>query len=141
MDFRIVMDKKLLVFLILVSFSLVEVVLIKIFVGFEVIVQGQQEYIEVYFLGKNFGKYYVMVNFDIVIFFDLVSLYNKLELDVDDQKIVYIVKEKLLQLLVCYGELVCGYVCIDLGCGFLNIDMLEIIYNDEESLVMLFINL
>ena len=37
-----------------------------------------------------------MVNLDTVTFLDPASLYNKLELDVDDQKIAHIVKEKRL---------------------------------------------
>lgn len=73
-----------------------------------------------------------MVNLDTVTFLDPASLYNKLELDVDDQKIAHIVKEKLSQPLARHGELACGYVRTDSGCGFLNTDTLEIIYNDEE---------
>ncbi|ARA37710.1 fimbrial protein [Escherichia coli] len=140
MDFRIAMDKKLLALLILASLSPAEAALTKIPAGFEVIAQGQQEYIEVYFSGKNLGKYYAMVNLDTVTFLDPTSLYNKLELDVDDQKIAHIVKEKLSQPLARHGELACGYVRTDSGCGFLNTDTLEIIYNDEESSATLFIN-
>ena len=81
-----------------------------------------------------------MVNLDTVTFLDPASLYNKLELDVDDQKIAHIVKEKLSQPLARHGELACGYVRTDSGCGFLNTDTLEIIYNDEESSATLFIN-
>ncbi len=134
------MDKKLLALLILASLSPAEAALTKIPAGFEVIAQGQQEYIEVYFSGKNLGKYYAMVNLDTVTFLDPTSLYNKLELDVDDQKIAHIVKEKLSQPLARHGELACGYVRTDSGCGFLNTDTLEIIYNDEESSATLFIN-
>lgn len=134
------MDKKLLALLILASLSPAEAALTKIPAGFEVIAQGQQEYIEVYFSGKNLGKYYAMVNLDTVTFLDPASLYNKLELDVDDQKIAHIVKEKLSQPLARHGELACGYVRTDSGCGFLNTDTLEIIYNDEESSATLFIN-
>ncbi|EKM0567491.1 hypothetical protein PTU02_003869, partial [Escherichia coli] len=54
------MDKKLLALLILASLSPAEAALTKIPAGFEVIAQGQQEYIEVYFSGKNLGKYYAM---------------------------------------------------------------------------------
>ncbi len=71
----------------LASLSPAETALTKI-AGFEVIAQGQQEYIEVYF-SKNLGKYYAMVNLDTVTFLDPASLYNKLELDVDDQKIAH----------------------------------------------------
>ncbi|TEV11978.1 hypothetical protein E2134_13090 [Escherichia coli] len=46
------MDKKLLALLILASLSPAEAALTKIPAGFEVIAQGQQEYIEVYFQGK-----------------------------------------------------------------------------------------
>ena len=46
--------------------------------------------------GKSLGKYYAMVNLDTVTFLDSTSLYSKLELDADDQKISRIVKEKLL---------------------------------------------
>ncbi|EOU2794627.1 TcfC E-set like domain-containing protein [Escherichia coli] len=134
------MDKKLLALLILASLSPAEATLTKIPAGFEVIAQGQQEYIEVYFSGKSIGKYYAMVNLDTVTFLDPASLYNKLELDVDDQKIAHIVKEKLSQPLARHGELACGYVRTDSGCGFLNTDTLEIIYNDEESSATLFIN-
>lgn len=134
------MDKKLLALLNLASLSPAEAALTKIPAGFEVIAQGQQEYIEVYFSGKNLGKYYAMVNLDTVTFLDPASLYNKLELDVDDQKIAHIVKEKLSQPLARHGELACGYVRTDSGCGFLNTDTLEIIYNDEESSATLFIN-
>ncbi|ELD0445725.1 MULTISPECIES: TcfC E-set like domain-containing protein [Enterobacteriaceae] len=134
------MDKKLLALLILASLSPAEAALTKIPAGFEVIAQGQQEYIEVYFSGKNLGKYYAMVNLDTVTFLDPASLYNKLELDVDDQKIAHIVKEKLSQPLARHGELACGYVRTDSGCGFLNTDTLEIIFNDEESSATLFIN-
>ncbi|HHL4464018.1 TPA: CfaE/CblD family pilus tip adhesin [Escherichia coli] len=134
------MDKKLLALLILASLSPAEATLTKIPAGFEVIAQGQQEYIEVYFSGKSLGKYYAMVNLDTVTFLDPASLYNKLELDVDDQKIAHIVKEKLSQPLARHGELACGYVRTDSGCGFLNTDTLEIIYNDEESSATLFIN-
>ncbi|END37868.1 hypothetical protein ECP030529313_3311, partial [Escherichia coli p0305293.13] len=56
------MDKKLLALLILASLSPAEATLTKIPAGFEVIAQGQQEYIEVYFSGKSLGKYYAMVN-------------------------------------------------------------------------------
>lgn len=62
------MDKKLLALLILASLSPAEAALTKIPAGFEVIAQGQQEYIEVYFSGKNLGKYYAMVNLDTVTF-------------------------------------------------------------------------
>ena len=134
------MDKKLLALLILASLSPAEATLTKIPAGFEVIAQGQQEYIKVYFSGKSVGKYYAMVNLDTVTFLDPASLYNKLELDVDDQKIAHIVKEKLSQPLARHGELACGYVRTDSGCGFLNTDTLEIIYNDEESSATLFIN-
>ncbi|STI79857.1 putative outer membrane usher protein [Escherichia coli] len=47
------MDKKLLALLILASLSPAEATLTKIPAGFEVIAQGQQEYIEVYFSGKK----------------------------------------------------------------------------------------
>ncbi|HFR1537693.1 TPA: fimbrial protein, partial [Shigella sonnei] len=116
------MDKKLLALLILASLSPAEATLTEIPAGFEVIAQGQQEYIEVYFSGKSLGKYYAMVNLDTVTFLDPASLYNKLELDVDDQKIAHIVKEKLSQPLARHGELACGYVRTDSGCGFLNTD-------------------
>lgn len=46
------MDKKLLALLIPASLSPAEAALTKIPAGFEVIAQGQQEYIEVYFSGK-----------------------------------------------------------------------------------------
>ncbi len=49
-----------------------------------------------FFRGKSLGKYYAMVNLDTVTFLDPASLYNKLELDVDDQKIAHIVKEKII---------------------------------------------
>lgn len=52
----------------------------------------------------------------------------------------HIAKEKLSQPLARHGELACGYVRTDSGCGFLNTDTLEIIYNDEESSATLFIN-
>ncbi|MFP1453368.1 hypothetical protein ACLB1N_29025 [Escherichia coli] len=48
-------------------------------------------------------------------------------------------KEKLSQPLARHGELACGYVRTDSGCGFLNTDTLEI-DNDEESSATLFIN-
>ena len=95
MDFRIAMDKKLLALLILASLSPAEAALTKIPAGFEVIAQGQQEYIEVYFSGKNLGKYYAMVNLDTVTFLDPASLYNKLELDVDDLSIKATTTEQL----------------------------------------------
>ena len=47
------MDKKLLALLILASLSPAKATLTKIPAGFEVIAQGQQEYIEVYFSGKS----------------------------------------------------------------------------------------
>ncbi|MXC59131.1 hypothetical protein FQZ34_24760, partial [Escherichia coli] len=62
------MDKKLLALLILASLSPAEATLTKIPAGFEVIAQGQQEYIEVCFSGKSLGKYYAMVNLDTVTF-------------------------------------------------------------------------
>lgn len=72
--------------MILASLSLAKATLTKIPAGFEVIAQGQQEYIEVYFAGKSLGKYYAMVNLDTVTFLDSSSLYSKLELSTDDQK-------------------------------------------------------
>ena len=56
------------------------------------------------FQGKVSVKYYAMVNLDTVTFLDPASLYNKLELDVDDQKIAHIVKEKLSQPLARHGD-------------------------------------
>ncbi len=122
------------------SLSPAKATLTKIPAGFEVIAQGQQEYIEVYFAGKSLGKYYAMVNLDTVTFLDSTSLYSKLELDADDQKISRIVKEKLSQPLARHGELACGFVRTDSGCGFLNTDTVEIIFNDEESSATLFLN-
>lgn len=46
------MDKKLLALLILASLSPAKATLTKIPAGFEVIAQGQQEYIEVFLQGK-----------------------------------------------------------------------------------------
>ena len=134
------MDKKLLALLILASLSPAKATLTKIPAGFEVIAQGQQEYIEVYFAGKSLGKYYAMVNLDTVTFLDSSSLYSKLELSTDDQKIAHTVKEKLSQPLARHGELACGFVRTDSGCGFLNTETVEIIYNDEESSATLFLN-
>lgn len=49
-------------------------------------------------------------------------------------------KEKLSQPLARHGELACGFVRTDSGCGFLNTETVEIIYNDEESSATLFLN-
>lgn len=94
------MDKKLLAIFILASLSPAWATLTKIPAGFEVIAQGQQEYIEVYYAGKSLGKYYAMVNLDTVTFLDSTGLYNKLELDAEDQKIAQIVKARLSQPLI-----------------------------------------
>lgn len=134
------MDKKLLALLILTSLCPVRASLTKIPAGFEVIAQGQQEYIEVYYSGKSLGKYYAMVNLDSVTFLDPANIYNKLELDTEDQKIAQTIKARLSQPLARHGELACGYARTDSGCGFLNTDSVEIIFNDEDSSATLFLN-
>ena len=81
-----------------------------------------------------------MVNLDTHgAFLDPASLYNKLELDVDDQKIAHIVKEKLSQPLAHTVNWL-AVMCILTQSVVLNTDTLEIIYNDEESSAALFIN-
>ena len=140
MDFRLPWIKNYWLFLITASLSPAEATLTKIPPGFEVIAPGTAEYIEVYFSGKSLGKYYAMVNLDTVTFLDPASLYNKLELDVERSENRAYSERKLSQPLAHHGELACGYVRTDSGCGFLNTDTLEIIYNDEESSATLFIN-
>lgn len=133
------MDKKILALLILSCLSPARAALTKIPAGFEVIAQGQQEYIEVFFAGKSLGKYYAMVNLDTVTFNESESLFNKLELDTEDRKVVNTIKEKLSQPLARHGELACAYMHTNNGCGYLNTDSVDIIYNDEEGSVTLFL--
>lgn len=134
------MDKKILALLILSCLSPARAALTKIPAGFEVIAQGQHEYIEVFFAGKSLGKYYAMVNLDTVTFNESESLFNKLELDTEDRKVANTIKEKLSQPLARHGELACAYMHTNNGCGYLNTDSVDIIYNDEEGSVTLFLN-
>lgn len=107
--------------------------------GFESIVLGQQEYIDVYLAGKNLGKFYATVNLDSVKFEQPDKLITAMELGENRQRIRTI-SAKLNQPLARHGELACSAINNSIGCGYLTTNDVALIYNDEKNAVTLFLN-
>ncbi|MEG1113301.1 MAG: fimbrial protein, partial [Hafnia sp.] len=107
--------------------------------GFEAIVQGQQEYIDVYLAGRNLGKFYATVNLDTVKFEQPQKIITAMALGNDQDRIKTVVA-KLSQPLERHGELACSTVNSGAGCGYLTTNDVALIYNDEQNAVNLFLN-
>lgn len=106
--------------------------------GFEVIVLGQQEYVDVWLGGRNIGKFYATVNLDTVKFDDPQKVITAMALG-DDKNIVSKVSAKLKKPLKRNGELACSAINTSTGCGYLVTDDVALIYNDELNAVNLFL--
>ncbi|WP_253377843.1 TcfC E-set like domain-containing protein [unidentified bacterial endosymbiont] len=107
--------------------------------GFEAIVLGQQEYIDVYLAGHNLGKFYATVNLDTVKFEQPQKIVTAMALGNDPDRIKT-VTAKLSQPLERHGELACSAINNSVGCGYLATKDVALIYNDEQNAVTLFLN-
>lgn len=107
--------------------------------GFESIVFGQQEYIDVYLAGRNLGKFYATVNLDTVKFEQPQKLIAAI-LSGSDQSHISAISTKLNQPLPRHGELACTAINSGPGCGFIDTDDVALIYNDEQNAVSVFLN-
>lgn len=107
--------------------------------GFEAIVQGQQEYLDVYLAGRNLGKFYATVNLDTVKFEQPEKVIAAMALG-NDQSRIGPVATKLSQPLERHGELACTAINNIAGCGYLVTKDVALIYNDEQNTVTLFLN-
>lgn len=107
--------------------------------GFEAIVQGQQEYVDVYLAGRNLGKFYATVSLDTVKFEQPEKIIAAMALGNDRGRIGPIAA-KLNQPLERHGELACTAVNNSAGCGYLVTKDVALIYNDEQNAVTLFLN-
>ncbi|MEO3990612.1 TcfC E-set like domain-containing protein [Pseudocitrobacter cyperus] len=108
--------------------------------GFEVIVLGQQEYVDVYLAGRHLGKFFATVNIDTVKFEAPQKIIAAMALDDDDKSHLPELTARLSQPLARNGELACSSINNSPGCGYLNPDDVALIYNDEQNAVTLFLN-
>ncbi|EAN4330543.1 fimbrial protein [Salmonella enterica] len=107
--------------------------------GFEAIVLGQQEYVDVYFAGRNLGKFYATVNLDTVKFEQPQKIITAMALG-DDKERTQTIAAKLSQPLERHGEQACSVINNSTGCGYLSTQDVALIYNDEQNAVTLFLN-
>ncbi len=107
--------------------------------GFEIIVLGQQEYLDVYLAGRNLGKYFATVSLDTVKFDQPQKIIAAMGLDNDPARLKAITA-KLSQPLERHGELACSIINHSTGCGYLTTNDVALIYNDEQNSVSLFLN-
>lgn len=107
--------------------------------GFEVIVLGQKEYVDVWLAGRNLGKYYATVNLDTVKFDRPERILDAMALD-GDIRVKKAIAEKLSQPLERHGEVACTAINNSTGCDYLKTDDVALIYNDEKNAVNLFLN-
>lgn len=133
------MKKSILGLLIFSIFNTTQARTNKIPPGFEAIVLGQQEYVDVYLGGRNLGKFFATVNLDTVKFKEPQKLIAAMSLG-DDQNIIKTVDSKLQHPLARHGELACSAINNSAGCGYLTTDDVALIYNDEQNTVNLFLN-
>ncbi|HBM3060614.1 TcfC E-set like domain-containing protein [Klebsiella oxytoca] len=107
--------------------------------GFEIIVLGQQEYLDVNLAGRNLGKFYATVSLDSVKFDQPQKIIAAMGLDNDPVRLKAI-STKLGQPLERHGELACSIINHSTGCGYLTTNDVALIYNDEQNSVSLFLN-
>ncbi|EHS92231.1 TPA: TcfC E-set like domain-containing protein [Klebsiella oxytoca] len=107
--------------------------------GFEIIVLGQQEYLDVNLAGRNLGKYFATVSLDTVKFDQPQKIIAAMGLDNDPARLKAITA-KLSQPLERHGELACSIINHSTGCGYLTTNDVALIYNDEQNSVSLFLN-
>jgi hypothetical protein len=107
--------------------------------GFEVIVLGQKEYVDVYLAGRNLGKYYATVNLDTVKFDQPEKILDAMDLS-EDNATKKQIAAKLMLPLERHGELSCSAVNTSAGCDYLKTNDVALIYNDEKNAVNLFLN-
>lgn len=107
--------------------------------GFELIVLGQKEYVDVWLAGRNLGKFYATVNLDTVKFERPDQIIDAMALDADTG-IKKKISAKLSQPLERHGELACTAINTSAGCDYLKTDDVALIYNDEKNAVNLFLN-
>ena len=107
--------------------------------GFEAIVLGQQEYVDVYLAGRPLGKFFATVNLDTVKFEQPQKIIAAMELG-DDKSSINAIAAKLNQPLERHGELACTAINNGAGCGYLTTQDVALIYNDEQNSVNLFLN-
>ncbi|PLR47126.1 TcfC E-set like domain-containing protein [Chimaeribacter arupi] len=107
--------------------------------GFEILTQGQQERVEVILAGKEIGLFDAIVSLDTVKFIEPEKVLAALELpvtpaDKDYPRILTALSAPLAR----NGGAACGYGTQTPGCGYINSDSVDAIYDDNESSVTLF---
>lgn len=107
--------------------------------GFEAIVLGQQEYVDVYLAGRNLGRFYATVTLDTVKFEQPQKIVAAMGID-NDRNRIKAIAAKLSQPLERHGELACSAINNSTGCGYLTTDDVALIYNDEQNAISLFLN-
>jgi len=107
--------------------------------GFEAIVLGQQEYVDVFLAGRHLGKFYATVNLDSVKFEQPQKIIAAMALG-DNKTYAINIEKKLNQPLARHGELACSANNVSTGCGYISTDDVALIYNDEQNAVDLFLN-
>jgi len=108
--------------------------------GFEILMQGQQERVEVILAGNEIGLFDAIVNLETVTFTEPEKVLAALALPVKPTDKDYPALLKALSApLARNGAAACAYGTPAPGCGYIHSNSVDAIYNDNDSSVTLFI--
>ncbi|MGB7802415.1 TcfC E-set like domain-containing protein [Buttiauxella sp.] len=112
---------------------------LKIPAGFEILAQGQQERVDVVVSGKHIGFFEAIVSLDSLKFVEPEKVLTALELPSKTTEKDYpLILQALSNSLARNDTLACSYGQQNTGCGYIQSDSVDAIYDNSENSVSLF---
>lgn len=111
----------------------------KVPAGFESLLEGQEELVDVTLAGRSLGLFNVLVKPDTLLFSQPDLVFDALSADLIDQPTREKAKTALTLPLARNGNLACNGTH-NVGCGYINTDDVATIFDESQGAVQLFIN-